>query len=56
MVVFFDNLIWTPNRSLTSESITEFDYEILKGETFVRIELVDSNGNKAWMSPVPVNN
>ena len=54
--VFFSNSPWVSKRAeFTPEGATEYTYEIAKGDCFVRIELTDKDGNKAWISPFPVN-
>lgn len=53
--VFFTNLPWSPKRSVCGEGLTEFSYELGPGETFVRVQLIDSRGKSAWLNPVPAS-
>lgn len=52
MVIFYSNLVWSSHRVVSGENITHASYEFLPGETFVRVEVLDSAGNAAWSSPI----
>lgn len=51
---FISNLQWVRNRCITGENMTEHIYSLQKaaGEAWVRCEITDENGCKAWLSPV----
>ena len=49
---FISNRVWVDDRCRTGEGITEHVYAIRPGETFIRAEIVDAQGKKAWLSPV----
>ena len=51
---FISNLVWVDDRCRVGEGIIEHIYEIKPGETFIRAEIVDDRGRKAWLSPVRV--
>lgn len=54
--IFYSNLPWVTARSkITPEGATEYTYQIQPNDRFVRIELIDKDGNKAWISPFAVN-
>ncbi len=52
-IVFLSNLPWTP-RVFEKESITEARYEIRPRECFVRVEVCDADGNRAWSNIIPI--
>lgn len=54
-VIFYSNLPWVSGRCRREKGVTESVYEINEGETFVRAEITDAQGRKAWTSPVKVN-
>ncbi|MGI5893731.1 MAG: CehA/McbA family metallohydrolase [Candidatus Merdivicinus sp.] len=54
MVVFYSNLVWSSNRVVSGENLTEAEYSLQPDETFVRVEVVDAKGNLAWSSPITV--
>ena len=54
--VFYSNSPWVGGRAkITPEGGTEYRYDIQPSDRFIRIELIDKNGNKAWISPFAVN-
>ncbi len=55
-VTFYSNLPWVTGRCRTGVGITEAEYEFEKGrgETFVRCEIQDQYGARAWLSPMAV--
>ncbi|MBQ4323235.1 MAG: PHP domain-containing protein [Clostridia bacterium] len=54
--IFYSNSPWVGNRSkITPEGATEYTYQIQPADRFVRVELIDKDGNKAWLSPFAVN-
>ena len=42
------NLSWTWERVLRGEDVTHFEYEFRDNEKWVRVEVRDKNGKKAW--------
>jgi hypothetical protein len=42
------NLSWDRDRVLRGENLTHFEYEIRKNDRWVRVEVRDKNGKKAW--------
>ncbi len=50
-IVFFSNFVWTP-RAFTGNGITEARYKPRNGECFLRAEVTDKNGKRAWTNIV----
>ena len=42
------NLSWDRDRVLRGENLTHFEYEIRSNDKWVRVEVRDKNGKKAW--------
>ncbi len=55
-VVFHSNLPWVGGRTVAGEGLTEATYKIsrARGESFVRIILVDEEGRRAWANPIEI--
>lgn len=53
-IVFYSNTIWCYDRVFTG-GVNSASYEIKPTDNYVRIELIDDKGNKAWSSPIAVN-
>ena len=55
-ITFFSNVPWVSERTRTGEGLVEHVYPLQKhrGEKWVRCEVVEENGNKAWLSPVVI--
>lgn len=53
-VVFYSNTVWCDDR-VTTGGVNFASYEIKPTDRYVRVELVDANGNMAWCSPFGVN-
>lgn len=49
---FISNLVWVDGRCRNAPGMTENVYRIQPGETFVRCEIADEEGRRAWLSPV----
>jgi len=49
------NKYWVAGRCRTGENMTENIYEIQPGETFIRCEVADSRGRRAWLSPIALD-
>lgn len=54
-VIFYSNMPWVSDRTVTGRKITEATYVISPGDRYVRVEVRDAAGRKAWSAPVPVN-
>lgn len=52
LCTFSSNNYWVAGRCRTGENMTENIYEIQPGERFVRCEIADEQGNRAWLSPI----
>ena len=53
-IVFYSNAIYSSHRVASGEGITQACYPLQEIETYVRVELIDAQGNTAWTSPVAV--
>lgn len=53
--VFVSNVPWVTGRCHHGENMTEFVYDIQPGDRFLRCEITDAEGRRAWTSPVRVN-
>jgi len=53
--MFVSNVPWVTGRCHSGEGMTEFIYDIQPGDRFLRCEIVDAEGRRAWTSPVKVN-
>lgn len=53
--VFYDNLPWNDVRSITGENIKHFERKLLDAETFIRVELIDARGDRAWLPPIDLS-
>ena len=49
---FISNLVYVEGRCRTGEGMVENVYELQPGETFIRCEIEDDRGRRAWLSPV----
>lgn len=52
-IVFLSNLAWTP-RAFEKDGITEARYPLQPQECFVRVEVTDANGKRAWSNIIPI--
>ena len=52
MVVFYSDFVYSGERVVKGYGITEAEYKPFNGESFLRVEVIDANGKKAWSSPV----
>ena len=50
--VFFSNAPWTPKRCVNGDGITHAEYELRPNEQWIRCEIIDKDGKRAWVSPV----
>ena len=53
-VIFYSNSPWSPHRVTSGDGITEATCELLPNETFIRVEVIDSQGMMAFSSPILV--
>jgi hypothetical protein len=53
-IVFYSNLPWSRGRCLTGEGLTSGEYSIKReyGERYIRCEVIDEAGRRAWISPI----
>ncbi len=49
-VAFFTDTVWAGDRATCGEAVTHAEYRIKPTDTFVRVELTDSQGKQAWSS------
>lgn len=49
---FSSNKYWVKGRCRVGKDMTENIYEIQPGEKFVRCEIADEQGRRAWLSPI----
>jgi hypothetical protein len=54
-IVFYSNRPWVSGRCVQGEALCEATYPIGAADTFVRIEVEDDQGNRAFVSPMRVN-
>ena len=52
---FSSNKYWVEGRCRTGKDMTENIYEIQPGEKFIRCEIADEYGNRAWLSPISLD-
>ena len=53
-IIFFSNMFYGRGRVITGAGITQAAYQVQPAETFVRVEITDEQGLRAWSSPIPV--
>ena len=53
-VAFMTDTVYTSDRVTNGTDITHAVYKIKPSDTFVRIEVIDSDGNHAWSSPIKI--
>lgn len=51
-ISFFSNAVWARGRCVRGRNLTEASSEILPFETFIRAEVTDAEGRKAWSNSV----
>lgn len=53
-ICFISNLCWAEGRCRCGENLTESVYKLHRdeGERFIRCEITDAQGRRAWLSPV----
>ena len=53
-VIFYSDCPWAAGRAVIRSGITECSYRIQQYDHFVRVEIRDAAGRKAWSSPMKV--
>ncbi|QNK41674.1 CehA/McbA family metallohydrolase domain-containing protein [Caproicibacter fermentans] len=53
-IIFNSNTVWCQDRVFTG-GVTGATYRMKPTDKYVRVILIDSQGRKAWCSPIPVN-
>lgn len=55
-IIFYSNLPWVGGRCRSGVGLQEAEYifQRERGETFVRCEIIDAFGARAWLSPVKI--
>lgn len=53
-IIFYSDCPWAPGRVLMGTDMTQGSYFVQKTDRFVRIEVRDREGRKAWSSPMGV--
>ena len=54
-VIFYSDCPWAAGRAVMGTGITEAGYFIQKNDHFVRVEVRDEAGKKAWSAPLEIN-
>ena len=47
-IALFSNLVWAANHKYSGEGLVEIEYTRQPHERFIRAEITDEDGNKAW--------
>lgn len=53
-IQFFSDTVYCPDRVTRGRNITCGEYAVKPTDTYVRVEIMDSKGTRAWSSPIPV--
>ena len=53
-VVFYSDAAWSQKRCATGEGLTHVEYTALENEHYLRVEVIDDKGGRAWTSPVAI--
>ncbi len=51
-ISFFSNTVWAKNRCVKGKNLTEASCTVAPFETFIRAEVTDADGKKAWSNPI----
>lgn len=53
-IVFYSNLVWSAQRCHSGVDLTFASYDLRQshGESYVRVQLIDSMGRSAWSNPI----
>jgi len=55
-VIFYSDCPWAASRAVMGNGITEANYFIQKNDHFIRVEVRDEAGRKAWSAPIGMKN
>ena len=53
-VIFWNDSVWCEDRMTVGKNLTHAEARVLPHMTFERVEVVDSEGRRAWTSPIRV--
>ena len=53
-VIFYSDCPWAAGRAVMGRGLTECSYLIQENDHFIRIEVRDENGRKAWSAPISI--
>ena len=53
-IVFYSNIQWEEGRCVSGRDLTHVHYRMSEKERYLRVELIDGFGRRAWSSPVRV--
>ena len=54
-IIFYSDCPWAAGRAVMGHHLTQAGYFVQKNDHFVRIEVRDEAGRKAWSSPIKTN-
>ncbi|MBR3018189.1 MAG: CehA/McbA family metallohydrolase [Clostridia bacterium] len=54
-ITFISNAFWIDDRCTHGENLTQTSYTARRGETYVRIQITDRDGKKAWSNPIALD-
>ena len=54
-IAFFSNCVYCKDRAVRGSNLTEARYKINKEERFLRCEVTDQTGKRAWTNMIPIN-
>lgn len=53
-VVFYSDAVWSDDRCTSGENLNHVEYRARANEHYLRCEVIDQNGKKAWIAPVAI--
>lgn len=54
MINFLSNIAWAPDRITKGKNLTHGEYRIKSCEKWIRVEIVDEDGNYAWSNIIEI--
>ena len=51
-ITFYSNVPWTPGRCIEGENLTHGEYRVQSKEKYVRCEVIDRSGKRAFLPPI----
>ena len=54
-IAFFSNCVYCEDRAVRGSNLTEARYKINKEERFLRCEVIDEDGKRAWTNIISIN-